>query len=153
MAKVKDAGAPPATDAGAKESAEKPRRGDPFEGLRFEDCKPYTGKQDLPLGRLEVDNKPIVNDRGEVVQRSGKPVLWCGSPRFLMEQTKYGWINLIGKYRKGESAGSRLVRTLKTKQPPEGSAPAITERWKRDVEILKKLHAQKIPTYMEGQTP
>lgn len=150
MATIKEAGAPPVKADGAQKS-KWPRRGDPFVELRIEDCKPYKGRDELQSGRVEAGD-PVVNDRGERIG-SGKPVVMCGEPRFYLEQTRYGWINLIGIYHKGNSVGTRNIRTLKVKQVSPGAPKSNVERQERDTAILKQLRGQGLPTFQAGENP
>lgn len=148
MAK-RDAAAPAATDEGA----EKLHRGDPFANLRIEDCKPYKGKGELPKGKVVIDSKPIINDRGETVARTGKPLVYTGEPRVYLERTPAGWLNLVGVYHKGNSVGQRVLRTLKTKRPSPGAPKPIVERHETDTAIVNKLKERGIPEYQAGQVP
>src|SRR5687767_10163977 len=143
MAKESKAGAPPAIIGGeVVEKAEKPKIGDPFEGIRFEDMKPYTSSEELPTDKVEYHKGK--SDEGGTIERR---TIWCGAPRFYLEHTRTNpaglkVYNLIGKYRNGKGVGSRNARVLKVMPKNKGTtgmSPRLAQDRKRDQEIFDLL--------------
>ena len=127
------------------------RKVDPFDGLKIEDCLPYTNDEDLPMD--EVLYKKTKDNMGrDSVSRK----IYCGEPRFFLEQNMRAggdWWNLIGRYRNGKGVGQRNVRTMKPKDETRlgaGVNPVILERIRNDNKALKQLlEVQKIPVQVK----
>lgn len=157
MAKGEGAGAPPEAVGGAKERKEKPRAGDPFQDIRFEDLKPYTTADELPEDRVEYHSGKT--DEGGTTQRR---TVYCGAPRFYLEHTRTNpagikVYNLVGKYRNGKGVGSRNARVLKVmprNKATTGMSPRLAQDRKRDAEIFELLtKVRGIPVYQPGEAP
>lgn len=155
MAKDKKDGAPPSQEV--VEAKEMPRRGDPFDGLRVEDMKPYTTSEELPEDRVEWGGGK--NTAGQAV---GTRVIYCGAPRFYLSHVRTnpaGLVvyNLIGKYRNGKGVGSRNLRTLKimkSNKKSTGMSRVLADDRKRDAQWFDTLtKVNKIPVYAIGQEP
>lgn len=100
------------TEVPVKQSV-KAKKSDPFAGLKFEDCIPYTNDDALPPD--DVHYFETKNSQGQKVTNRK---IYCGEPRFFLEQNvKAGgdWWNLIGRYRNGKGVGQRNIRTFKPK--------------------------------------
>ena len=88
------------------------RNRDLFIGLKLEDCKPYTNDEELPKGKCSYNYTDLANGRRMVAGRD----VFMGEPRFFLEHTPKNWVNLIGRFDKGEvGVGQRNIRTLKLK--------------------------------------
>lgn len=160
MAKEKKVVGAPLTEAveGAEvEAKEAPKRGDPFEGIRIEDMKPYTTAEELPDD--EVKYRMGKTNAGQNVE--GRTIL-CGAPRFYLEHTRTNpaglrVYNLIGKYRNGKGIGSRNLRVLKVmkknKMSTSMSRLLVQDRL-RDQQWFDTLTKKNgIPVYGIGEAP
>lgn len=121
----------------------KVKKSDPFAGLAFEDCLPYTNDDDLPMD--DVHYFETKNGNGQKVTNRK---IYCGEPRFYLEQNvKAGgdWWNLIGRYRNGKGVGQKNIRTFKPKDLNRmGNIPAVlADQIKYDNKWLKFLRDER----------
>ena len=120
--------------------AQEPQKRDPFDGLKFEDLKPYTGTKDLPPDKVEFEERK--NEKGTVVV--DRRIVVVGEPRFYMTRNARGWISVIAVYRNGKGVGRRNIRTLKPKlaKSADNYARSLGEQ---DAKIYQQLKTQGIP--------
>jgi hypothetical protein len=124
----------------------KTRRTDPFDGIKIEDCEPYSFNSE-DLEEAEVLYKETKKDGGTIASRQ----IWPGKPKFYLERNPRAggdWVNLIGVYKNGKGTAQKNLRTFKPKDPRRlaGSNKLLIEQAMEDTKWVKYLtDVKKLP--------